>query len=242
MLDSIAKSTPAVTLRGSLFTLSVIQLNTLDQAAIERELNTLVRQAPKFFATAPVVIDLQAVAAEEQLPFTDLIQLLRQHGMIPVGVRGGNQQQHNAAKEVNLAVLSLAKRAEPTLATRQPNAPEQSKTEAHRDRTALLITKPVRSGQQYYAEGTDLIVVGAVSPGAELLADGNIHVYGPLRGRALAGVSGDQTVRIFCQSLEAEMISIAGRYVVNESLIKSKLNAPHQIYLAGETLKVLTLT
>lgn len=249
MLDSIINQTPAVTLRGSLFTLSVLQLNTLDESDIDRELKSLVRQAPKFFAQAPVVIDFQQVARDEtKIPFQALLDMLRNRGMIPVGVRGGTKQQHEAAREFNLAVLSIAKRAEPTLATRQQKptdddaTTEKTTTEVIRKSPSLVINKAVRSGQQYYAEGADLIVVGAVSQGAELLADGNIHVYGPLRGRALAGVSGDQEARIFCQSLEAELVSVAGRYVVNESLIRSKLNSPHQIFLDGETLRVATLT
>lgn len=243
MLDSIMNQTTAVTLRGSLFTLSVLQLNTLDKAEIDKELKSLIRQAPKFFAQAPVVIDLQHVSSET-VPFAELTQLLRTHGMIPVGVRGGSQAQHETAKEQSLAVLSLAKRNEPTLATRQPDADtkESKKVEVTRKSPSLVITKPVRSGQQHYAEGADLIVIGPVSQGAELLADGNIHVYGALRGRALAGISGDQSARIFCHSLEAELVSVAGRYVVNESLIKSKPNTPHQIYLDGETLRVATLT
>ncbi|MAB25605.1 MAG: septum site-determining protein MinC [Pseudomonadales bacterium] len=105
-----------------------------------------------------------------------------------------------------------------------------------------LITEPVRSGQQVYARGGDLIVMAPVSAGAELLADGHIHVYGPLRGRALAGVQGNTEARIFCQNLEAELVSIAGQYKVAEDLRKEQhwKQAVH-ISLAGDSLKISAL-
>jgi septum site-determining protein MinC len=97
----------------------------------------------------------------------------------------------------------------------------------------------VRSGTQIYARGTDLVVTAAVSPGAELVADGNIHVYGPLRGRALAGASGDASARIFCSRLEAELVSIAGRYLVSEQLPAEQLGSPVQIALVDDRLTII---
>jgi len=104
-----------------------------------------------------------------------------------------------------------------------------------------LITTPIRSGQQVYAPGGDLVVLAPVSAGAEILADGNIHVYGPLRGRALAGVKGDTEARIFCQSLEAELISIAGNYKVNEDLQKEHWKEGIQARLEGDQLVITPL-
>jgi septum site-determining protein MinC len=101
-----------------------------------------------------------------------------------------------------------------------------------------VITTPVRSGQQIYAAGGDLVVLAAVSAGAELLADGNIHVYGALRGRALAGVKGNTEARIFCQSLEAELISIAGYFKLNEDLRETQWKQSVQAYLTDETLNI----
>lgn len=103
-------------------------------------------------------------------------------------------------------------------------------------KAALLVTQPVRSGQRVYAQGGDLAVVTSISPGAELLADGHIHVYGALRGRALAGVSGNPDARIFCRSLEAELISIAGYWRVREDLPDALIGKPVQIALDGERL------
>jgi septum site-determining protein MinC len=100
------------------------------------------------------------------------------------------------------------------------------------------VTQPVRSGTQIYARGGDLVVTAAVSPGAELIADGNIHVYGALRGRALAGASGDADARIFCSRLEAELVSIAGRYLVNEQLPAGERGLPVQIALVDDSLTI----
>jgi septum site-determining protein MinC len=99
-----------------------------------------------------------------------------------------------------------------------------------------LITSPVRSGQQIVAKGKDLIVTSSVSHGAELLSDGNIHVYGALRGRALAGISGDLEARIYCQSLEAELVSIAGFYRLSDAI--EPLAGPCQIYLVNEHIVI----
>ncbi|HAG30490.1 MAG TPA: septum site-determining protein MinC, partial [Alteromonas macleodii] len=98
--------------------------------------------------------------------------------------------------------------------------------------------RPVRSGQQVYAEGGDLVVTASVSEGAELLADGNIHVYGTLRGRALAGVKGNTGARVFCQSLDAELISIAGQFIMHETVKGECWKKPAQVYLEDETLRI----
>ena len=101
--------------------------------------------------------------------------------------------------------------------------------------------QPVRSGQQLYARGTDLIIRAAVSPGAEVLADGSIHVYGALRGRALAGCRGEESARIFCQSLEAELVAIAGNYLVAEDMASEHRKQPSMVRLSDEKLTIETL-
>lgn len=248
MLDAITASQQAAfQLRGSLFTLSVLQLLDNDLDKIDRELKLLVHRTPKFFEHAPIVIDLQKMEQhDESIDFDTLASHLRKHQLIPVGVRGGTQTQNDEAKTAGLAVLSLAKTEEPQLATRQKESADSKKSKDKKDKSAeqvsIVVTKPVRSGQQIYAKNTDLIVVAPVSQGAELLADGNIHIYGPLRGRALAGISGNTQARIFCHSMEAELVSIAGHYVVNDALIKQHRNIPQQIYLVDGKLKITPLT
>ena len=105
-----------------------------------------------------------------------------------------------------------------------------------------IITTPVRGGQQVYAPGGDLVVLAAVSPGAELLADGNIHVYGPMRGRALAGIKGDTKARIFCRQLAAELVSVAGQYKVADDLRRDPLWGQQvQVSLSGDVLNITRL-
>ena len=105
-------------------------------------------------------------------------------------------------------------------------------------RTPLLVDRPVRSGQQIYARDTDLIIMGQVGAGAEVIADSNIHVYGPLRGRALCGVSGNARARIFCQSLEAELVSVAGNYRMLETIPEDLRGRPAQIWLDDDRLNI----
>jgi len=238
----------AFKLRGSLFTLSVIQLLCDDIEAIKIQLRDLTAQAPKFFAKAPVVIDLQALPTITVLDIATLCQCLRDEQLIPVGVRGGSPKQHQAARDNGLAVFSVSRSDdEPEPLTAPVNKketdtePTESKAKPQDGPNNRLITKPVRSGQQIYAPSGDLIVLGHVSHGAELLAEGNIHVYGALRGRALAGISGNNEARIFCLDLQAELLSIAGRYVVNEALIRNRCNGPMQVMLDEGSLSIKPL-
>ncbi len=236
-------------LKGSLFTLTVMYLRQVDLAAVDRHLAEKVKQAPGFFKNAPVIIDLEPVAADDvQLDFAALHDTLRNRGLIPVGVRNGTDGLRSAAVMAGLPLMPEARpgqaRNDAAAAAPVPEvpAPDAPETQAP-DEPALgppgrnrMMTHPIRSGQQVYAAEGDLILLGAVSPGAEVLADGNIHVYGPLRGRALAGVKGDLGARIFCQSMEAELVSIAGRYRVMEEVDAEARGRAVQIYLVEDRL------
>lgn len=217
-------------LKGSLFTLTILHLFQLDRAAIERHLAEKVKQAPGFFNNTPVVIDLENVVEPQNgEDFTGLSEALRSYGMVPVGVRNGSPQLQAAARLAGLPVLPESRTAGST------KKPERTEPAPARSR---IVNHPVRSGQELYAPDGDLIVVGTVSAGAEVIADGNIHIYGALRGRALAGVKGDLEARIFCQSLEAELISIAGRYRVSEQIEASDRGKAVQIHLSGDRLMI----
>ncbi len=227
---------PSFELKGSSFTLPVLQLLDTDMDAVSRQLGEKVGQAPEFFQNAPVVIDLQRLRGPSRsMDFALLVGLLRGYGLIPVGVRGGNTDQNAIASTMELAVLSEG-RAERS----RPERPAQPPVQATRAGT-LTVMRPVRSGQRIFAQDGDLIVLASVGSGAEILADGNIHVYGTLRGRALAGVKGNQEVRIFCQGLEAELISIAGNYRVSEDIADTVRSQPVQIFLDGQRLKIQPL-
>nr|AFK79041.1 MinC [Candidatus Thiosymbion oneisti] len=237
----------AVELKAAAFTLPVIHLFDTDMDGVAEQLGTKMDQAPEFFRNTPVVVDLSALpprAGDIQFPL--LVGLLRGYGMIPVGVRGGNAFQNQAAEVMELAIMGEAAISNPGQATDEPvskpaaQAAEQAPgtIKPSSGRTSKLVTQPVRSGQRVYATGGDLSVVGPVSSGAELLADGNIHVYGPLRGRAMAGMSGDAEARIFCQALEAELVSVAGRYRVSERIPDVLKGIPVQIFLDQEILRI----
>lgn len=216
-------------LKGSLFTLTVLHLLQLDRAAIERHLADKVRQAPSFFNNTPVVIDLEGVTDPlDSADFNGLYDLLRGHGMVPVGVRNGSPELQAAVRLAGLPILPDSRAA----ATNSRKLERAEPAPVHN----RLYNHPVRSGQQIYAPDGDLIVLGPVSAGAEVIADGNVHIYGALRGRALAGVKGDAEARIFCQSLEAELISIAGRYRISEQLDPADRGRAVQIRLADDRL------
>ncbi|MCB1777758.1 MAG: septum site-determining protein MinC [Candidatus Competibacteraceae bacterium] len=225
-LHFTGEEAPPFTLKGSLFTLTVLHLFQLDRAALERHLAEKIKQAPSFFNNTPVVIDLEGMTdSPEGLDFNGLYELLRAHGMVPVGIRNGTPMQQAAARLAGLPALPESRPAN--------NGKKPERTEAMRSR---IVNHPIRSGQQIYAAEGDLIVVGAVSAGAEVIADGNIHIYGALRGRALAGVRGAIETRIFCQSLEAELVSIAGRYQISEQIDPTDRGKATQIHLVEDRL------
>ena len=240
--------------KAAAFTLPVIRLLGTDMDAVAAQLSAKVDQAPDFFKNTPVVIDLSGLPkGTGEVEFPLLVGLMRGFCMIPIGVRGGTKEQHEAAQAMELAILGdvLARRPRgPSKTSTAPAPASSSKPEAPRPfaptagrnagRNAeyMLVTRPVRSGQRVYAAGGDLSVVAPVSSGAELMADGNVHVYGPLRGRALAGMKGDVTARIFCQDLQAELVSVAGHYRVSENIPADLKGASVQIFLDQEVLRI----
>jgi len=245
---------PAFELKAASFTLPVIRLLGVDMDAVAEQLGAKVDQAPDFFRNTPVVIDLSGLpSGVGELEFPMLVGLMRGYAMIPVGVRGGTSAQNKAAAAMELAILSDAfmrrvRPAKPAQSAAQtpPKEAERHKQPETADAAASerpvssfkLVTRPVRSGQRVYAAGGDLSVVAPVSSGAELMADGNIHVYGPLRGRAMAGMKGDVEARIFCQDLQAELLSVAGHYRVSENIPAELKGAPVQIFLEKDALRI----
>lgn len=231
--SSAAKSNMAFELKGSLFTLTVLHLLNADLNVFTAQLRKHAQKTPNLFKNMPLVIDLQRVNHnQDAIDFINMQHQLREHGLIPVGVRHGNERQSHAAQAAGLALLS----SQPTSVN--------SKTKISQDKPAtrttpdtLLITKPVRSGQQIYARNANLVVLSTVSHGAELLADGYIHVYGNLQGRALAGVTGDKSARILCLRLEAELLSIAGYYKLRDDFPQIEMPVT-QIYLQGEQIQI----
>lgn len=215
-------------LKGSLFTLSVLQLQTTDLTLFAEELKAKIHLAPNFFNNTPMVLDIQALP-DKNIDFTKLNALLKKNKIIPVGIRGAREDSLETLRKLGLAIMADS-----------PKNEADAGGSANFAQGTKIINDTIRSGQRVCAEQGDLIVLGAVSSGAELLADGNIHVYGPLRGRALAGINGNTHARIFCQTLAAELVSIAGIYQIFEH-IDELTRSPTQIYLNNNELIIARL-
>ena len=230
----------AFELKADTFTLPVLRLLSTDMDMVEKQFAVKINQAPDFFCKAPIVIDLTKVADRSGVDFAWLVGLLRGHGMNPVGVRGGNKVQNDAANTLELAILSEGRNREvmSKKPSAQPAVPKKNQAKSELPRGSLLITRAIRSGQRVYASGGDLVIVASVSSGAEVIADGHIHIYGALRGRALAGVGGNRECRIFCKNLQAELVSVAGHYRISENLDAAIRGKPAQIYLDNQSLKI----
>ena len=226
-------------IRGRFLTAISLRLEGPANRQMLAELDTQLRQTPQFFADAPLVIDLeQAVGLVSPDDLVGLIEHLRYRRVSVFAVQGGSREQMAAAATLGLISVPAGRDAGPK-APAPADAPAAAATPAEPARLSnRIITTPVRSGQTVVAETGDLIVVGPVGSGAELIAAGNIHVYGQLRGRASAGVFGDETARIFCQSLEAELVSIAGLYRTSESLDAVERRKDVQVFLQGDRLCV----
>jgi len=223
--------------QGAVFTLMVVRAGMLRDPAFERDLAEQIRRSPRFFLNAPVVLDLRDTAGfAAEAEFAEARDILRQHTLTLVGVQNAQPLQIEAA-----AIAGLASFAPNSTQPRRPPPEPAPNIPVHQPEPAgkaRLVTQPVRSGTQIYARGGDLVVTAAVSAGAEIMADGNIHVYGVLRGRALAGATGDAEARIFCSRLEAELVSIAGRYLVADQLPAEERGAPVQIALVDDRLTI----
>ncbi len=228
--------------QGGIFTLMVVKIGDPHDPALDREIAEQVARSPGFYADAPVVLDLKdSLSCTSVADYTALKQVLRRHGLIAVGVQNASALQLRAAKAVDLAAFAgangAARRPAPEPSATGPDRPPQPRAPA--EPRTKLVTQPVRSGTQIYAKGGDLVVVAPVSAGAELIADGHIHVYGTLRGRAIAGAAGDVSARIFAHRFEAELVSVAGRYLVSDAIAPEHLHQPAQVALIDDRLCIL---
>jgi septum site-determining protein MinC len=250
--------TPFFELRsGSVDALQFV-VKTTDLDALKKELTRRFEATPEFFSGEVVTIDVRRLGDTEQASIADIAQLLDSVRMRPIGVVAA-QGQRAWAGEGGLPLVEARDRrgagakaeASPSAAQAAGTQPAQSAEPAHAAAPAaeqmarlavpqqtLIVDKPLRSGQQIYAKG-DLVVLGLVSYGAEVIAEGNIHIYAPLRGRALAGVHGNHDARIFCTCLEPELISIAGIYRTTENPLPAEVMGKSvQIRLADEKLMI----
>lgn len=229
-------------LKGGLFTLTTLQIHSTDLEQLRTQLQHKIQQAPNFFQHTPLVLDIRLKSAETNLDFNLLKALLKELKMIPVGVKINDPSLSRTAQQHGFAILRDSTEAKAITANEPAKDAEEVKERVIKPASkARIITQPVRSGQQIYVPDGDLIIINQVSPGAELIADGSIHVYGALRGRALAGVNGDTQARIFCKSLEAELVSVAGNYKISEDIERQAWKVAAQVYIKDDRLQISEL-
>ena len=235
-----------------------LRIRTLDVDQLVREMRERVERAPKLFGRAAVIVDFGGLA---QLPDPDtagaLIDGLRDAGVLPVALAYGSSANDALAQALGLPVLAKFRaqdeRAEAPPAAAVAPAPAREPEPAPRRASAKaapaeaprapgrMQKSAVRSGQQLYAEGCDLTVLSTVGAGAEVISDGSIHIYGTLRGRALAGAQGNAEARIFCREFHAELVAIAGHYKVLDDVPEKLRGKAVQVWLENGQLKLAAL-
>lgn len=213
-------------LKGSSFTLSVLHLSDNQIANTVEFLKQKVAQAPAFFANAPVVINISKVDGD--IDFLALKHGISDAGLILVGVTGCKDKRcQSLASEAGFAVMTASNNPAKAPAKMAPTT---------------IVRTPIRSGQQVYAKDGDLVILNHVSPGAEVIADGSIHIHGTLRGRAIAGASGQKEARIICHDLQAELVSIAGNYWLSEQIESEFWQKKVMLSMTEESLHFELLT
>ena len=238
--DAIDTPRTVIDIRYSEVGLVQVRIRTTDPRAIQNELAARVAAAPHFFRRIAVCLDLSALEkTPEVAEIHAVIEAVRRVGMLSVGLAGDVVELETVASALNLPILSSFRtptRPAPVLEPEQaaPTTPEPAPADSNV--STLIHIQPVRSGQRIYARNRDLIVNAGVAAGAEVIADGCLHIYGPLRGRAMAGARGDPAARVFCQEFDAELVSIAGVFRVFETIPAELAGMPVQAWLAGEDL------
>jgi septum site-determining protein MinC len=240
----------AFDLKGTMAPLTVLRLRSTDLPLIERQLRVKIAQLPHLFLDAPVLLDMGALPADEELALGDLVGVLRGCKLVPVAASNVPEAMRARALEAGLGLMQ----ATPAPRARGERLPEATvEAGAQPAPTAapspspspyggpVVITQPVRSGQVVHAHDNDLVVLAPVNPGAQVIADGHLHVYAPLRGRAVAGAQGLLGARIFCQKLEAELVAISGAYMMAEEMPPERRGKPAQVYLEGGECRIAPL-
>ncbi len=231
---SASSTTICYEIKSADLALVALLLKTAQLDTLASDLKMQLADTPDFFEQEPVVIDLGGLPDAEKvlaIDFAKLIHLLRSHGMVPIALRSGSAEHMQAGKSAGLMDATFARILKTPAATPVPVAkpapvkamPVAPPPEPVNHLGALVIDKPLRSGQQIYAKGRDLVILAMVNPGAEVIADGSIHVYSTLRGKAIAGAKGNSQAMIFAQCMEPELISIAGVYRTSENALPAEI-------------------
>lgn len=231
-------STQVLRLKGRIFTITVVQLLHENLDFFEQNVAAIIEKAPKLLHKIPVVLDCSLLQRELR-SYQPYLKILKKNHLYPIGVQGQLKWIAELAHKESLPIFQSSSSQDKAVEAQAKKKTVQTAPLETPPAKTKVVTQPVRSGQQILGKGGDLIIVTSVGHGAELLADGNIHVYGPLRGRALAGIKGDKTARIFCTQLDAELVSIAGFYRLRESI--PPMNGPCQIFIQDERLQIVAL-
>ncbi len=249
--DSSGHAPAVFDFKSASLTLEAFVLKTGNLKTVAQALEDRFGATPDLFSGEPVLIDLTHLASLDiAIDFPALIALLQKYKLKPVAVRGSTRKQSEVAQAAGLVEAAdshvASARAEPVESVREVikevirEVPVEVRVEVPVEAegtTTLIIDKPLRSGQQVYAKGCDLIITAAVNHGAEVIADGSIHVYAPLRGKAIAGAKGNTQARIFATSMEPELLSIAGTYRTTDNPLPDSVRGKAaQIRLEGERL------
>ena len=214
-----------------------VRIRTTEPGAILDELTGRIAGAPQFFRRTAVCLDLGALkSAPDVAEVRTVIDAIRRAGMLVIGLSGDAAEMEAVSNGLNLPVLSGFRAPRQPVPDVQP-APPAPTEPADSTLATLIQHQTVRSGQRIYARNRDLVVAAGVGAGAEVMADGCLHIYGSLRGRAMAGARGQLTARMFCQEFHAELVSIAGVFRVFETIPAELAGNPVQAWLAGEELR-----
>ena len=234
-VDSLGTARSSFDLKSAQLPVMAVAVRDTQVNVIAQDLAQRLANDPDFFDNDPVLIDLQHVQdSTDAIDFPKLIKLLKKHRTVPVAVCNGSAEQMAAAHAAGLMPAPDAHPVRTKEVVREVEVIREVPVDAA---NAMIIDKPLRSGQQIYAKGCDLVVMAVVSYGAEVIADGNVHVYAPLRGRAVAGARGNANARIFSTCMEPQLLSIAGNYRALETdLPKDIAGKPAQARLDGEKL------
>lgn len=244
-IDTAGTARASFELKSALLPVVAIVLKNPDAKVLAIDLALRLAKEPDFFDKDPVLIDLSFLReSDKPIDFFAIVALLRQCRTQPVAVRGGNPAQMRAAYTAGLIAAPEASPSRPEQPVYANEVVREVEVEVVREvfvpaPGTVMVDKPLRSGQQVYARDADLLVLAMVSFGAEVIADGNIHVYAPLRGRAIAGARGDTSARIFSTCMEPQLLSIAGIYRTYEAAMPADVQGkPAQVRLDGEKLLV----
>lgn len=214
-----------------------LRIRTTDTGALLDELTGRMNTAPRFFQRTAVCIDLSDLEkAPETQEIKAILEAVRRAGMLAVGLASASAEIEALANAVNLPILSSFRPASYSVAAEPVQRVAAEPAIAELDTAAMIQQQTVRSGQRIYARNRDLVITAGVGAGAEVIADGCVHIYGTLRGRAMAGARGQLNARVFCQEFRAELISIAGVFRVFETIPTDLAGKPVQAWLDGEDL------